>query len=207
MTNISTWKDHNCSKVLITVCTSCTYCTPYYLFNTCIITTDKEPGGEETVGALPQETDHRKPSCFTPTEGKEGWWAGRRSSSSSSCFNSSNNVCICTRSSCILVVLPVEYHKDNINNTVGGGSSSVYCSSALTAALLLEVVLVVVAVVFCWSVLPPAGHSRKLFTALKNVKTGSVCLENIHHKLRKWTNKQTTKNMFSWGSVCSISKL
>lgn len=33
---------------------------------------DEEPGGEETVGALPQETDRRKPSCFTPTEGKEG---------------------------------------------------------------------------------------------------------------------------------------
>lgn len=37
----------------------------------CVALADKEPGGEEAVGALPQEADCRKPSSFTSTEGKE----------------------------------------------------------------------------------------------------------------------------------------
>lgn len=38
--------------------------------NPSVTTADKEPGGEEAVGALPQEADCRKSSSFTPTEGK-----------------------------------------------------------------------------------------------------------------------------------------
>lgn len=37
------------------------------LFKSCIFPADKEPGGEETVGSLPQETDCWKPSCFSST--------------------------------------------------------------------------------------------------------------------------------------------
>lgn len=37
----------------------------------CVALADKEPGGEEAVGALPQEADCRKPSGFTSTEGKK----------------------------------------------------------------------------------------------------------------------------------------
>lgn len=36
-----------------------------------VTTADKEPGGEEAVGALPQEADCRKPSSVTPAEGKK----------------------------------------------------------------------------------------------------------------------------------------
>lgn len=36
----------------------------------CIFLSDEKPGGEETVGALPQETDRREPSCFPPSEGE-----------------------------------------------------------------------------------------------------------------------------------------
>ncbi|MEQ2159778.1 hypothetical protein GOODEAATRI_026790 [Goodea atripinnis] len=37
-----------------------------------IFSADEEPGGEATVGALPEEADSREPSSFTSTEGKGG---------------------------------------------------------------------------------------------------------------------------------------
>lgn len=35
----------------------------------CFHAADKEPGGEEAVGSLPQEADRGEPSGLSPTEG------------------------------------------------------------------------------------------------------------------------------------------